>query len=378
MPSKYHRLDFKSFPRVWGLIVIPENHVVYRGGTRPPQLSTDPRFFSDFPTASEYTRLTNEQKGAQTYKTFACVTKEIKLVDLRTLRYLLQEYVGHNRLLFDDEELKLVKKTMFALGLMSLKEQYEYIKQNQNDDNGLSAWIEKFPSLQDVYNSVECEFLSNAAAEFNVDNILTHYTAFGNRISDCSIDDEMVAVLKNVVGDTVDGYIAPEFDTVWHSFRFNPELCLFDPSASLKFCKEVPKGMTNPDVYVPPIDINDILLGYSMRIAGEGDLMKGGSRDGVTFEGTCKMKTKKEDPTEALPKNFAYEGNSAIAKVNRVWKQETIAQHTNSENGLFTNARLSNTANVTSNAKVLNGSKRSNAASTPINTPTKFGLSEEL
>jgi hypothetical protein len=378
--SSHHRLDFKEFPRVWGLIHVPENYVVYRGGTKPPLLSTDPRFFSDFQTANEYTSMTNQRNGAQTYKTYACCTKELRLMDLRTMRYLLQEYVGYNRLWFDDQELRLVEKAMFALGLMSLKDQYEFIKRYAHPSNGLELWLQRYPTLQDVYYDIECESLGNAPIDqFNIDAMMSHYVQFGNRISDCSIDDEVVALLKNVFGDTVDGYIAPTFDTVWHNFRFNPELCLFDPSHSLKFTSEVPSHVVDPDAIVTPISITDILLGYSTRIA-EHDLVKGGARDGVTFNGSCKIDKNKKKDTQAaidnLPRNFAYEGSSASSKVATVWKQEKLPprnQNTSEKRPVeyktdfFESITKSATA-APSSSTATQGSKR----------PEKFGLSEEL
>lgn len=378
--ASHHRLDFTEFPRVWGLIHVPENYVVYRGGTKPPLLSTDPRFFSDFPTANEYTNMTNQRNGAQTYKTYGCCTKELRLMDLRTMRYLFWEYVGYNKLWFDDKELKLVEKALFALGLMSLKEQYEFIQRNANPSNGLGAWLQKYATLHEVYYDVECAFVSYAPIDqFNIDAMMSHYVQFGNRISECSIDDEVVALLKNVFGDTVDGYIAPTFDTVWHDFRFNPELCLFDPSRSLKFTTEVPAHITNPDAIITPVSLSDILLGYSTRIA-EHDLVKGGSRDGLTFNGSCRMdKNKKKQAQVAidnLPKNFAYEGSSASSKVQTIWKQENNTKKAQDQN---TNEKKS-VEHKTDFFEKISRTVASSPSSKQeyVKRPEKFGLIEEL
>jgi hypothetical protein len=44
---------------------------------------------------------------------------------------------------------------------------------------------------------------------FKAYNILgDRIASFGNRISECSIDDEVVALLKIIFGDTIDGYIS--------------------------------------------------------------------------------------------------------------------------------------------------------------------------
>ena len=318
--SKYYRLEFTQFPRVWGIINVPENFVVYRSGTRPPMLSKDPRFFSDFPTAKTY----EQMMAVNGYKTYGCCLKDVRLMDLRTLRYLFWEYVGYNRLWFDEAELKLVKKAMFALGLMTLDDQWSFIQSKGDEHPGLQGWSDKFSSVEEVHYEIECSMGDEPTSVISRDGTLQHYTNYGNRISETSIDDEVVALLKAIFGDTIDGYIAPTFDTVWHDFRFNPELCLFNPSASIKFCTEVPAHLVNPDSIVPPIDITLVIAGLFKTVAGT-DLIKGGGISDGSGR-ACKMRS-----NEVLPdkdSNFANEKDtSKIAdKIEKIWKVKMVKE----------------------------------------------------
>lgn len=271
---QYNRLEFTSFPRTWGIITIPENFVVYRGGTKPPILGSDPRFFSDFSTADMYTRI------QQNYKTYACFTNELKLMDIRTLRYLFLEYVGHNRLMFTDDEIGLIKKIKFALGLIPIQEQFDYIHNYTDIHTGLYHWKNKYPdanNIHDIEYDLRCNYeikIGNGAMPMNFDENISYYMNFGNRASECSIDDYMVGLLKIIFKDTIDGYIAPTLETIWHDFNFHPELCLFDPSKSLKICTEVPTGITDPDSFIPPINIGSLL---GTRVVADFDMMLGGS-----------------------------------------------------------------------------------------------------
>lgn len=314
--QKYYRVDFTSFPRVWGVINIPENFVVYRSGTRAPLLSTDPRFFSDFPTAKTYELMMNGS-----YKTYGCCLKDVKLMDLRTLRYLFWEYVGYNRLWFSDDELLLVKKALFALGLMSLDDQYQFIKAHHTEHTGLEGWLNKYSSIEEVHYDIECSMGDEPHSMINRDKTLEHYNNFGNRISETSIDDEVVALLKSIFGDTIDGYIAPTFDTVWHDFRFNPELCLFDPSACIKFCTEVPPHVLDPDRIVPPIELPIIVAGLYKNIAGSDYVKGGGSLEGKA----CRLRN---DVPPKEDSNFANERDTSdvVRKVEAIWKSKPTRQ----------------------------------------------------
>lgn len=315
----YKRLEFNSFPRVWGIITIPSNFIVYRGGTKSPNLRSDPRFFSDFTTANVYT---TTRPG---YKTYGCATKELKLMDLRTMRYLFWEYVGYNRLYFDEKQLNLINKISFALGLMSLSDQYNFIQKYKDiEHKGLQLWANNFHTINDILIKFNCSVLSSFATQSNINELALHYSSFGNRISECSIDDEVVALLKLIFGETVDGYIAPILDSVWHDFQFNPELCLFDPNKSLGICSEVPIDILDPDLIIPPINISVLLDITSDKIvkgqAGEFNYIKKGGQ----LKDQCPIinEEKQKEFINSIPVNFINEKETSDTwmRIKSIWE----------------------------------------------------------
>jgi hypothetical protein len=329
----YRRLEFNEFPRVWGIITIPADFILYRGGTKEPNLGSDPRFFSDFNTANVYTMRSN------TYKTYGCITNELKLVDLRTLRYLFWEYVGYNRLYFTSDQLKLINKALFALGLLSIDEQYNFMLENKLKIPSLQIWLDRFPTLSSVKSKYNCSALSFIPSNSKAYNILgDHYASFGNRISECSIDDEVVALLKIIFGDTIDGYISPILDSVWHEFQFNPELCLFEPKKSLKMCSIVPLNIINPDIIFPPMSISLLLNVTSEKIisgvAGNFNyIKKGGTNSNQNIKKNnsgiiaCEIfnKEKQEAFIESIPLNFANENEKSIEEnVKKIWDIDLV------------------------------------------------------
>ncbi len=321
---QFNRLEFNEFPRTWGVITIPENFVVYRGGTSPPLLKSDPRFFSDFNTADMYTRM------QPNYKTYACCTNELKLMDIRTLKYLFLEYVGYNRLMFTDDELGLIKKIKFALGLIPIKNQLDYIQTYADVHTGLYHWKTKYPNpgnLSDVEYDIRCNYeekIGNGPMHMNFEENIEYYMSYGNRISEGSIDDYMVGLLKIIFKDVIDGYIAPRLETVWHDFNFHSELCLFDPSKSLKLCTEVPSGVTDPDSYIPPINIGALL---GTRVIADFDFMLGGGKEDGEERSKCARKDKFEQ-LKTLPQNFANENDTKTIQeeIKKHWKIEQVEE----------------------------------------------------
>lgn len=370
--KKYSSLSFNYFPRVWGIITIPEKTIIYRGGTKKPNLGKDPRFFSDFDTARLYMNKVNEQKPGN-YNVYACVTKELKLVDLRTLRHLFTEYIGYNDLLFNDDELNKIEIVKFAFGLMTLSEQFVFIKNNHNKFTGLKDWDEKYRTFRNVSNDFNCSLLEDAPEGFDIKRIEKHYMQYGHRISECSIDDIVVAFLKSIFGDTIHGYIAPFISSLWHGFNFPPELCLFDPNNSLKFSGQVPeKYINNPEIKVPEIDISVLLeVIYPKQKIAQRDYIKGGSNGEEFEEGeSCPIKTSDEYKNkkkffENIPKNFTNEKNE---ENNLVLFDENIN---------IIDFEI-NKINKNSNSKNSNSKKYPIKSQIISNTSTEYGLSQLL
>lgn len=235
-------LDFDEFSRVWGIIDIPENLAVFRSGSKAPYNNTKPRWFSKHETSNNYKTLNAK------YENYTCILKKgVKLMDLRVLKYLFQEYVAYNIFpSLNKDEIDLINKTMFALGLMPLADQLEYLHRNadpERKNNYFNFWTNNpnYASVDSVKNIIKC-YISKNKNETDIDysNKIKHYSEFGNRISDCKTDDIAAGLLKQIFGDTIDGYIAPKISSAWH-LNFHPEICLFNPQTSIESC-EVTRG----------------------------------------------------------------------------------------------------------------------------------------
>lgn len=343
----FSNLRFSQFPRVWGIITIPENFICYRAGTKNPVLGNNPRFFSEYNIAKLYADEDNY------YKIYACIINELKLVDLRTLRYLFIEYIGYNDLLFSEEELENINLTKFALGLMSLNDQHIFMTQNLQKYPGLDFWISKYDTFADVLYDIECEKnINNDSSQFDIDKNEKLYSSFGQRISDCAIDDKVVAFLKNIFSDTIDGYISPHINSVWHGFNFPPELCLFTPNISLKKCGEVLDNNLKI-INEPDVDISVLLnVTYPLPKIAQKDYIKGGGTQ------TCLLKTsdkykEEQEKIKKIPKNFLYEKTLTNSNKNTVKYGNLYSNSSNSSNSNSDSNSNSNSSNDNSSVKYI-------------------------
>ena len=272
---EYSNLIFNQFPRVWGIISIPENFVIYRTGSKLHESESEyeseykPRIFSEYNITKLYC---NNNKD---YEVYECITEELKLVDIRTLRHLFIEFIGYNNTLFNDTELEKITQTKFALGLMSLKEQYEFIKENAGKKKyqGLKLWADKYESFEAFLYDIDKDILDGVSNN----DMEKHYLSFGQRISDYYIDSIVAEFLKTIFSDTIDGYIAPHIKSFWHTFNFPQEICLFNPSISLKKSGKV--SLDSNIITKPNVDISILLnIKYPLHKNAQQDYINGGGK----------------------------------------------------------------------------------------------------
>lgn len=215
--------NFVDFDLVWGAIIVPKGTFFYRSGTRNPQCTEEPRFFSDFNSANIYV---TQPK----YKLYKCTVKrQLNLIDIRVVKYYIKEVLGNNLKDFikNKVDIRRMCAIIFAVGMESLHSQLEYCKNlsaNPSLDVGLNDDLKN-----DKGRAAFLEEFINKNGEF--------YTNFGQRISIGSFDDFLVRFLKQLMyiqgKESIDGYISPALQTPFHNYAFHNEICLFNPSDSI-------------------------------------------------------------------------------------------------------------------------------------------------
>jgi hypothetical protein len=203
-----YRLSFHDFPVTWSPIEIPKDFVIFRASSTDPINVTAPRWFGNKEVGMKYVK-----KIGNDTPIFSCVLNEgAKLMDIRALKYVALETMINAEIngSLDGEMRIKFENFMVAFGLCSHREQLKFIEEAYNKKGA------KFP-----YN-------------YNYDNKLFPVQNLGSRISYGVVDDTAAEFMKILFGNLIDGYIIPNVKTPWHPTHFNHEICLFNPSQSLK------------------------------------------------------------------------------------------------------------------------------------------------
>jgi hypothetical protein len=275
----------EHFPLIWDDIVLPKNLVVFRGTTGSPKLSTGTRYFGSFTTAHSYMERASTNDSLQQGKyasVWACEIKEnTRVLDARTLKYLLLEYMT---------------------GLLRLGEKGDTAADRKKYMDEYNVAAPKFWSVMIAYglvpNRYQVEIMRLLYQRYEKDNQHYHpekYTDWftgnlkwmGDRISLNIVDDDAMEFINMVVGDKYAGVIAPQMKTQWHSkwkSVFRCELALFDPSKSLenayRVCSVIPDEKTSIPSIKPSedyeywstlektksVDLTKVYIDYSTRI----------------------------------------------------------------------------------------------------------------
>lgn len=225
MAKTYCNLTFNNFPFIWGVLKLSKSpdgvpYAVYRCGETDPTGVKVPRWFGDLHTAAMY---------AGRYKNiYRCHLKaDLKLLDIRVMRYMLQEQMINEMEQLPDAELKCYKAkykpVMISLGLTSHMEQYNAVL-----------------SVDESAKAYYSHFNENRPAPL---------TEFGSRLSYIVFDEVLVDYAKHIFYSLgIDGYIAPSLPLP--KTTFHPEICLFDPK----------QAITHTDVFATNESVEDMEL----------------------------------------------------------------------------------------------------------------------
>jgi hypothetical protein len=231
------RLAFTDFPVTWNIISLPEGLKVYRATSSQPQNATLPRFFGNYNVANGYAIKYNSPL-------FECeIKKGVKLVDIRTLKYLVLETMIE--LQYKDRNMYMSLQEGFtnfmnAYGLRSHTDQLYYTETAYSNDGRTSPY-----KISDYPNKL-----------FPIEYI-------GSRISYGPVDDKACAFLASILGHIIDGYISPNLPTPWHTKGyFDNEICLFNPNKCIETAVDIKQATSNRNVYMldAEFELKDFLL----------------------------------------------------------------------------------------------------------------------
>lgn len=199
-------LSFHTFDLKWGVIDIPENLVIFRASKSNPISTIEPRWFGNYETSNIYKKKYNSDM-------FLCIIdKNVKLVDIRILKYIILEIS-----LYLNRYNKLTEKMLYKLdcfmtvfGLHPHKLQLLNISKAYNKNDRESPYKSKY------------------------DNKHNYVRNSGSRLSYGPLDDIAVSYINDLIGHKIDGYISPNLETPFLSDPFKHEICLLNPNKCIK------------------------------------------------------------------------------------------------------------------------------------------------
>jgi hypothetical protein len=201
--DNHYNLKFQDFPITFSPIYIKEGAVTYRySSSSDPKTAILPRFFTELEGAKIYESAfrSNEMSQRNGDYIWVCIFKNLKLLDIRMLKYMIMEE------------------------MQSLTE--EQLNESESGRT-LRSVIETFMI---AYGLVPISRQSNLP---NFNEPLQNY---GYRKSITSDDDISIALMKRILYPDYDGYISPALGSLTDNTKTNlmNELCLFNPSASIR------------------------------------------------------------------------------------------------------------------------------------------------
>lgn len=234
----HYILEFDQFDPVFSVINLPADFVMLRGySTKYSAISERPAYFtSHYDIASGYVHDSSHVIGV------FVTTRPLRLYDLRFIYILVREYIKQrksNR----REVLASIHTLTMAYGLCSFQTQMKLIEKRYATNPNL---------IKDQLQAMQT-YLDHPTGEFNPVEV------DGVRIAETSNDAYAVHVLKELFGNTVDGYIVPKLWSPFHiektGSKLNAEILLFNPeNAGIRL---------NPNVTrVTPTPIISVLNGH--------------------------------------------------------------------------------------------------------------------
>lgn len=298
-PAPY-LINFDNFKPVYTPIHIPANVLLLRGyDLRYPPVSEYSSYYThDAQIARGYAENADHALGV--FKT----TKPILLYDLRYIKVLLREYIHQLQGANSGEAVNAARICTVSLGLYSFETQLKLFKERYK--HSLSD------DLAEPLKSLE-EYQKNPPKYANPIELT------GVRIAETTNDREMIFFLEMLFGNEIDGYIAPNFKTPFHTEKngiLTSELVVFNPLKSgIQFMTNQPEGVS-----VQPHNINYFLDNTGLYTLKQFDTKKGGGGRRAKINNN---NMKLYDPNSLLDKGYE-ENKDAIRKAKRMadaWKK---------------------------------------------------------
>lgn len=210
----YNNLIFDDFPPVIGKpIILLRNFLFFRGHSKKEKvLSSNPKFFGHLDVAYSYSKGDDKQLGCFTN------TEEIRLIDIRYLRLILQPILSSCD---PNKYEEIVAKTMLAIGIGSYNTQVKIARVVFKNSP------EKIERMIDFQNELNCGLKIKG---------LNPIEANAFRIAETNLDSYVFLFLKELLEKYCDGIISPKLYSPFHTEKTNnmntQEILLFNPKKS--------------------------------------------------------------------------------------------------------------------------------------------------
>jgi len=228
----YHYFDFKDFDFTDGIINIPENTLFFRGIQDEQNIKN---LIILRPERPIY--LTSKEVAHTKYKSkkLYCIKKNLKLMDIRKIMYILLMMLdSYNADFRDSEYINSVTILTISLGLCELPIQIHlldnFLKNNNINDVNIINGYSRLVEYLEAYKMNKQDILGASGSL---------YWKKGVRIGLTDIDIEMTILLKELFSDYCDGYIAPQlFSPIQNNFFMHEEVVIFDAPKCLDVIDE--------------------------------------------------------------------------------------------------------------------------------------------
>lgn len=223
-----HVLHYDAFHAVYAKIQLPENSHFYRGydATRAA-VSERPAYYAYSADIANGHGAPSDAHRVGLFRT----TRPLQLYDLRYIAALLREHIRQRNAARDRNGAANagIHAASLALGLCSFRAQLALFRARYSESLDAPEFAERLAAME--------RYARDPPANANPVELE------GVRISEAANDAELVALLSDLFGDEVDGYIAPQLSSPYHAAEggyLNAELVIFNPLRS--GIAEVPLG----------------------------------------------------------------------------------------------------------------------------------------
>ena len=223
-----HILHYDNFPPVYTKIQLPENSHFYRGyDATHAAVSERPAYYAHRADIANGHGAQTDAHRVGLFRT----TRPLQLYDLRYIAALLREHIRQRNAARDRNGAANagIHAASLALGLCSFHAQLALFRARYSDALEAPEFAERLAAME--------RYARDPPANGNPVELE------GVRIAEGANDAELIALLSDLFGDDVDGYISPQLSSPYHAAEggyLNAELVIFNPLRS--GIAEVPLG----------------------------------------------------------------------------------------------------------------------------------------